>query len=69
MITLNIKLNISTSQGHQAIKFGQLKKYSVKNTFLQNSCRKWGREASSRPHFVFLKSFIEGQTLRSISSF
>ena len=40
------------------MKFGQSKEYSKGNIFLQKSYRKWGRKASSRPLFVFLKSFI-----------
>ena len=33
-------LNISRIKSNQAMKFGQLIKYSVRNTFLQKSCRK-----------------------------
>ena len=40
-------------KGNQTMKFGQFIKYSKKNIFLQKSCRKWGRETSSRPLFVF----------------
>ena len=32
-------------------------KYNLRNVFLQKPCRKWGMEASSRPVFVFEKSF------------
>ena len=41
----------------QAMKFGQLIKYSVKNIFLQKSCRRLGRETSSRPLTVSAKCF------------
>ena len=54
--------NISGSKGNQAIKFGQLINYSVRNIFLQKSCRKWDRETSFRPLFVSLKGFIWGKT-------
>ena len=51
-------LNISRTKGNQAIKFGHLIEYNKRNDFLQKSYRKSGRESSSRPTFVFLKSFI-----------
>ena len=56
-VTILISPNISRSKGNQAMKFHQLMKYSVRNTFLQKPCRKCGRETNSRPVFVFLKSF------------
>ena len=37
------------------MKFGQLIEYNKSNKFLQNSCRKWGRETSSRPFLFFIK--------------
>ena len=43
------------------MKFGQLIEYFKRNIFLENFCRKWGRETSSRPLFVFYKSFILGK--------
>ena len=57
-ITIHILPNISLSKGNQIIKFGQLIECNKINIFLQKSCRKWGRETSSMPRFVFLKSFI-----------
>ena len=39
------------------MKFGQLIKYSVKNIFLQKSCRRLGRETSSSPLIVSAKCF------------
>ena len=44
------------------MKFGQLAEYNKGNIFLQKSCIKWGREISSRPLFVFLKSFTWGKS-------
>ena len=41
------------------MKFGQLTEYNKINIFLQDSCRKWGRETSSRPFFVFKKAIYE----------
>ena len=40
------------------MKVGQLIEYPQKNIFLLKLCRKWGRETSFRPPFVFLKSFV-----------
>ena len=34
IITINVLPNISRSKDSQAMKFGQLKKYSVRNIFL-----------------------------------
>ena len=39
--------------------FGQLIEYSRRNIFVYKSCRKWSREASSRPHFVLWKAFYK----------
>ena len=39
---------------NQDMKFGMLIKYNVRNIFLQKYCKKWGRETSSRPIFVFV---------------
>ena len=37
------------------MEFGQVKQYNKRSTFLQKSCRKWGKTTSSGPTFVFLK--------------
>ena len=50
IIAIHMLPNISQSK--DTIKFGQLE-YDKWNTFLQKSSRKWVREASSRPLFVF----------------
>ena len=52
IITIKILPNIWRSKGNQAMKFSQLIKYSVGNTFLQKSCRKWGKETGPRTVFV-----------------
>ena len=54
-------LNISGIKGNQTMKFGQLLEYPKRIIFLKKLCRKWGRETSSRPLFVFWKSFISGK--------
>ena len=59
-ITTHILPNISRSKRSQTLKFRQVKKHKS-NSFLQKSCRKRGRETSSIPLFVFLKSFIWGK--------
>ena len=51
------------------MKFGQLIEYNKRNIFLQKSCRKWGRETSSRPLFGFYKSFILGKSKWSAAWF
>ena len=43
--------DISRSKGNQAMKFGQLIEYKVKNVFLQKSCQKMRQ----RDYFCFLK--------------
>ena len=45
--------NISQSRGSQTMKFGQLTEYNKTNIFLQVLCRKWGKETSSWPLFIF----------------
>ena len=40
IIAIQILPNVSRSKDNQAIKFGQLIKYSMRNTFLQKSCGK-----------------------------
>ena len=46
-------------------RLGLLIEYNKRNIFLQKLGRKWGREISSRPLFIFLKSLI----WRSAASF
>ena len=52
-IAIHILPNISQSKGNQTMKFGQLIEYNKRNIFLQKLCRKWGKETSSRPLFIF----------------
>ena len=40
--------NISRSKGNQTMKLGQVTEYKQRNIALQTSCRKRGRESSSR---------------------
>ena len=40
IITIHVLPNIFRSKGNQAIRFGQLIRYSVRNVFAQKSCRK-----------------------------
>ena len=55
IITIHILPNILRSKGNQAMKFGLLIKYSMRNIFFKKSCRKRGRDTNSRPLFAFLK--------------
>ena len=69
IITLHVSPNISRSKGNQTMKFGQLIKYNGRNSFHQKSCRKQGRETSSRPLLVFLETFIKSRSKRSTPKF
>ena len=51
------------------MKFGQLIEYPKRNMFLLKLSRKWGRETSSTPTFVFLKTFILGKSKWSTAWF
>ena len=57
-IAIHILSNISQSKGNQTMKFDQLIEYNKRNIFLQKLCRKWGKETSSRPVFIFKKKLI-----------
>ena len=64
--------NILRSKGNEAMKFTQLIEYNVRNTFLQKSCRKWGKKTSFRPLF-FKESglackFIKKEALAQVFS-
>ena len=59
IITIHILPNISKSKDNQAIKFGELIDYSMRIFVPQKSCRKWGREASSRSFCVFKKALCK----------
>ena len=50
-IAIHILPNISRSKGNQAMKFGQLIKYNMRNIFLENSYTKWDGETIARPFF------------------
>ena len=52
-ISIGISDNISQSKGNQTMQFVQLIDYNKRNMFLQKLCRKWGKETSSRPLFIF----------------
>ena len=54
-IAIHILQNISKSKGKQTLKLGQLIKYNKRNFFLQKLFRKWGKETSYRPLFIFPK--------------
>ena len=44
------------------MKLDQLIEYNKINIFPQKLCRKWGRETSSRPPFIFKKSLKWGES-------
>ena len=51
--------SILQSKGNQTFKIGQVIEYNKRNIFPQKSCRKWGRETSSRPLLSFKKALYE----------
>ena len=61
-IAIHLLPNISQSEDNLTMKFGQLIEYNKRNIFLQKLCRKWGKETSSRPLFIFWKSLIWGES-------
>ena len=57
IITMHVFPNISRSKGNQAMKFGQLIKYSIRNNFLKNYAENEA-ERLVPDLFLFLESFI-----------
>ena len=51
IITIHILPNISRSKANQAMNFGQLIAYSMRNIFLEISYTKCRDEASPRPFY------------------
>ena len=51
------------------MKFGDLIEHPKRNIFHYKSCRKWDRETSSRPLFVFWRSFVLGKSKWSAAWF
>ena len=58
IVAIHILPNISRSKGKQTIKLGQLIEYKKTNIFLQKLWRKWSKEISSKPIFIFQKCLI-----------
>ena len=58
MIAIHILANISKSKGNQAMKFGQLIEYKMRNIFLETLYTKYGGETSPRPFSEKLKLSI-----------
>ena len=56
IMTVQVLPNISRSKGNQVIKFGHLKKYSMRSIFLEKLSRKLGSETISRPFLFFKKA-------------
>ena len=49
IIAMCIFTNISKSKGNQAMKFGQLIEYNMRNIFYEKSYTKCGRETIPKP--------------------
>ena len=54
-IVIHVLPNILRNSDNQAMKFGQLREYNMKNIFLEKPYRKWGGETSLRPFSEKLK--------------
>ena len=68
-IAIHILPNTSQSKGNKTMKFGQLIEYNKGNIFLQKLFRKWVKETSYRPLFIFKKSLIWGLNKSSAAKF
>ena len=55
IIRYTFRLIFSRSKGNQAMEFGQLTEYDIKNIFLEKSYTKFGGETSPRPFSKKLK--------------
>ena len=69
-LTNNCNTNIariSRSKGNQAIKFGQLTDYKMRNIFLEKSYTHCGAETSPRPFYEKLKLSISLDQLPKVS--
>ena len=58
-----------TKKDNQTMKFGQLIEHNKTNNFLWKSSRKRGTDTSSKPLFLFLKSFIWSKSKCSAAYF
>ena len=54
-LVTHISTNISRSKGNEAMKFGQLIEYNMRNILLKKSYTKCGRETIPRPFSKNLK--------------
>ena len=57
-IVIHVLPNIVRNKDNQAIKFGQLREYNMKNIFIEKPCTKYGGETSPRPFSKKLKLSI-----------
>ena len=51
------------------MEFGQLTEHDKRNIYFRKSRRKWGRNTSSKPLYLFEKSFIWGKSKCSAAYF
>ena len=68
LTTTHILPNISRSKDNQALKFGQLIEYNMRNIFLEKSYAKCDREASPRPFYKKSK-LISGAAVGNVIKF
>ena len=62
-ITIHMLPNISRHKGRQAMKFGQLREYNMRNVFFKNHAEnEAGRLLPDLFFFFFQESFIRGKS-------
>ena len=62
-IAIHILPNISRSKGNQAMNFGQLIEYNMRNNFLEKSYTKCSGESIPRPFSKIKIKHISGSTV------
>ena len=64
VIAIHISLDISKSNGNQAMKLDHLLEYNMKNIFIEKLYTECGREFIPRPHFLKIKiAHVYGSTV------
>ena len=62
---IHILSNTSRSKGNQTTKFGHLREYDMRNSFLEKPYTKYAGEASRRPFYIKkLKLMVESCKLK-----
>ena len=67
-IVIQVLRNILRNKDNQAMKFGQLRKYNMKNIFLEKPYTKCGGEISPRPEKLKLSISLDFYSVCLIAS-